>query len=132
MSNQQGPQNSAHALSTLSSFEELKTPYPGREAYAVHELAIPVVKMNPRIRQQQPQGPDAIWGHYNNCRSSGLAGSAAVHVVWLALIIWWFNVWPPRGVPRRATRDRDLDRSLAGFLCSSRCEESSERWWRRR
>jgi TonB family protein len=32
-------------------------------------------------------GPDAIWGQYNNYRSNGLAGSVAVHVVLLALIL---------------------------------------------
>ena len=87
MSNQQGPHNSAHALSTLSSFEGLKTSYSVREPYAARERVIPVVKMNPRTRQQQPLGPDAIWGHYNNYRSNGLAGSAAVHVALLALIL---------------------------------------------
>ncbi len=87
MSNQQGPHNSAHALSSVSSFQGLKTPYSGREPYAVRERAIPVVQVNPRYRQQQPQGPDAIWGHYNNYRSNGLAGSAVLHIVLLALII---------------------------------------------
>ncbi|MGA7590377.1 MAG: hypothetical protein WBW02_07685, partial [Candidatus Sulfotelmatobacter sp.] len=87
MSNRQGPYNSAHALPALSSFEGVKTSYSGREPYAVREPAIPVVKMNPRIRQPQPQGPDAIWGHYNNYRSNGLAGSAVFHVVLLAFII---------------------------------------------
>jgi hypothetical protein len=52
MSNQPGPQNSAHALSTLSSFEGLKTSYSVREPYAVRDRVAPVVKMNPRTRQQ--------------------------------------------------------------------------------
>ncbi|MGA7400733.1 MAG: energy transducer TonB [Candidatus Sulfotelmatobacter sp.] len=87
MSNQQGPHNSAHALSTLPPFQGLKTSYSGHEPYAVRERVIPVVKMNPRVRQQQPLGPDAIWGHYNNYRSSGLKGSAVIHVVLLALLL---------------------------------------------
>lgn len=87
MSNQQGPQNSAHALPRLSSFEGLNALYSGREPYAVRERSIPVVRMNPRMREQKPQGPDAIWGQYNNYRSNGLAGSAVVHAVMLALIL---------------------------------------------
>jgi protein TonB len=89
MSNQSGPQPSAHALPIMSSFEDLKTSYyPGREPYAVRERVIPVVKMNPRMREQRKAlGPDAIWGHYNNYRSNGLAGSAVVHVVLLGLIL---------------------------------------------
>ncbi|MGA2005894.1 MAG: energy transducer TonB, partial [Terriglobales bacterium] len=43
--------------------------------------------MNSRTRRQAPLGPDAIWGHYNNYRSNGLAGSAAVHVALLALLL---------------------------------------------
>ena len=89
MSNQQGPQNSAHALPRLSSFEGLNTLYSGREPYAVRERVVPAVRvrMNPRMREQKPLGPDAIWGQYNNYRSNGLAGSAIVHAVMLALIL---------------------------------------------
>jgi periplasmic protein TonB len=87
MSNQQGPHNSAHALSTLSSFEGLKTSYSVREPYPARERFIPAAKMNSRTRRQAPLGPDAIWGHYNNYRSNGLAGSAAVHVALLALLL---------------------------------------------
>ena len=32
-------------------------------------------------------GPDAIWGHYNNYRSNGLAVSAVVHAVLIGLIL---------------------------------------------
>ena len=87
MSNQQGPHNSAHALPRLSSFEGLNTLYSGREPYAVRERVVPAVRMNPRMREQKPLGPDAIWGQYNNYRSNGLAGSAIVHAVALALIL---------------------------------------------
>ncbi|MHB8217952.1 MAG: energy transducer TonB [Candidatus Sulfotelmatobacter sp.] len=38
-------------------------------------------------RGKKALGPDAIWGQFNNYRSNGLAGSAAVHVVLLALIL---------------------------------------------
>src|ERR1700674_300718 len=89
MSNQQGPHNSAHALPRLSSFEGLNTLYSGHEPYAVPERVVPVVRMNPKrtMREQKPLGPDAIWGQYNNYRSNGLAGSAMVHTVVLALIL---------------------------------------------
>jgi TonB family protein len=39
------------------------------------------------VREQSQQGPDAIWGHYNNYRSNGLVGSAIVHVVLLAALL---------------------------------------------
>jgi len=42
---------------------------------------------NVRPRLQQPAGPDAIWGQFNNYRSNGLVGSAIVHVVMLALVL---------------------------------------------
>jgi TonB family protein len=40
-----------------------------------------------QVREQRQQGPDAIWGHYNNYRSNGLVGSAIVHVVLLAALL---------------------------------------------
>ena len=40
-----------------------------------------------RVRAQRTLGPEAIWGQFNNYRSNGLAGSAAVHAVLLALIL---------------------------------------------
>jgi TonB family protein len=39
------------------------------------------------VREQSQQGPDAIWGHYNNYRSNGLVGSAIVHAVILAAVL---------------------------------------------
>ncbi|MFY9948112.1 MAG: energy transducer TonB [Candidatus Sulfotelmatobacter sp.] len=39
------------------------------------------------MREQSQQGPDAIWGHYNNYRSNGLVGSAIVHAVILAAVL---------------------------------------------
>jgi periplasmic protein TonB len=85
MSNQQGPRHTAHALSSLSSFDSLNVLYAGREQYASpRRVAVP---MSARPREQKQLGPDAIWGQYNNYRSNGLAGSAVVHVVLLALIL---------------------------------------------
>jgi TonB family protein len=43
--------------------------------------------MSPRSRDEGQLAPDAIWGQYNNYRSSGLAGSVAVHIIILALIL---------------------------------------------
>jgi protein TonB len=40
-----------------------------------------------RSRQNTVQGPDAIWGHYNNYRSNGLVGSVIIHIVLLGLIL---------------------------------------------
>jgi TonB family protein len=40
-----------------------------------------------QVREQSQQGPDAIWGHYNNYRSNGLVGSAIVHAVILAAVL---------------------------------------------
>ena len=87
MSNRPSLQTSAHALPPLPSYAALDTLYAGREPNAVRERIIPVAKMNAKTRDQKPLGPDAIWGQYNNYRSNGLAGSAAVHVVILALIL---------------------------------------------
>jgi len=39
------------------------------------------------VREQSQQGPDAIWGHYNNYRSNGLVGSAIVHAVILGAVL---------------------------------------------
>jgi protein TonB len=38
-------------------------------------------------RQNEPAGPDAIWGQYNNYRSNGLAGSVIVHAALIAVIL---------------------------------------------
>jgi periplasmic protein TonB len=40
-----------------------------------------------RTRGQKSLGPEAIWGQFNNYRSNGLAGSAGVHIVLLALLL---------------------------------------------
>jgi protein TonB len=86
MSNQPGPRHTAHALSSVSSFDSLNGLYVDRERYGLRRVATPV-PVSARQRQPKQPGPDAIWGQYNNYRSNGLAGSAAVHVVLLALIL---------------------------------------------
>src|ERR1700676_1997036 len=65
--------------------------------YAGHEGPVRTVSARPmssssrpgpsRPRGQKDLGPDAIWGQFNNYRSNGLAGSAGVHIVLLALIL---------------------------------------------
>jgi len=40
-----------------------------------------------RPRTQKAQGPEAIWGQFNNYRSNGLYGSAIVHVVFVGLVL---------------------------------------------
>jgi len=45
------------------------------------EMATP----EPRAKIKE-DGPDAIWGHYNNYRSRGPAGSVFLHVIFLAVI----------------------------------------------
>jgi periplasmic protein TonB len=64
---------------TASSSAVLKHPYAGRERRPV--------PANARLGAQRLQGPDAIWGQFNNYRSNGLWGSAIVHAVTLALIL---------------------------------------------
>jgi len=78
---------SAHALSPLSPFDPLKARYVSRQPYDSRERASQPVRNRPQMREPAPQGPDAIWGHYNNYRSNGLAGSAVVHVIMVALLL---------------------------------------------
>jgi protein TonB len=78
---------SAHALSPLSPFDPLKTRYVSRQPYDSRERASQSVRNRPQMYAPAPQGPDAIWGHYNNYRSNGLVGSAIVHVIMVALLL---------------------------------------------
>ena len=87
MSNEPGTQPSAHALSPLSSFESLNALYVPRQPYDGGDRTTKAVRRSSQVREQSQFGPDAIWGHYNNYRSNGLAGSAVVHVVVLALLL---------------------------------------------
>ncbi len=44
-------------------------------------------RMATESRTNTVQGPDAIWGHYNNYRSNGLVGSVIIHIVLVGLIL---------------------------------------------
>src|SRR6266851_4646924 len=76
MPNQENSRNAADTFFPVTSSALL---YGGRE-----RVMRPVPS---RSRPQKALGPDAIWGQFNNYRSNGLAGSAAVHIVLLALIL---------------------------------------------
>jgi periplasmic protein TonB len=72
-------ESSRHAADTFFPVSSSALLYGGRER---------VVRPVPaRARAQKPLGPEAIWGQFNNYRSNGLAGSAAVHVMLLALLL---------------------------------------------
>jgi TonB family protein len=72
-------ESSRHAADTFFPVSSSALLYGGRER---------VVRPVPaRARAQKPLGPEAIWGQFNNYRSNGLAGSAAVHVILLALLL---------------------------------------------
>ena len=81
------PQSSSPSLPPLSSSEVLEI------LFADREHALPPVKVGKSpydasaSRFQETTSPDAIWGQYNNYRSSGLAVSAIVHVLLLGLIV---------------------------------------------
>jgi len=75
MPNQESPR---HAADTFFPGPPPAMRYGGRDRAA---------RPAPRPRSQKPLGPDAIWGQFNNYRSNGLAGSAIVHAVMLALIL---------------------------------------------
>jgi periplasmic protein TonB len=50
--------------------------------------SLPARPLPPRPQPRpRVEAPEAIWGQFNNYRSNGLAGSAAVHIVLLALIL---------------------------------------------
>ncbi len=76
MPNQESSRNAADTFFPVTSSALL---YGGRE-----RVMRPVPS---RSRPQKALGPDAIWGQFNNYRSNGLAGSAAVHIVFVALIL---------------------------------------------
>ncbi len=55
--------------------------------YAGRERPVRGVNATSRLQQEKALAPEAIWGQFNNYRSSGLTGSVAVHVVALGLIL---------------------------------------------
>jgi periplasmic protein TonB len=79
MSNQQSFRYAAQPRFNASPSAVLDSAYPGR-TYEVR------VQRSPS-RVHQPFASDQIWGQYNNYRSNGLVGSAAVHIVLLGLIL---------------------------------------------
>jgi periplasmic protein TonB len=99
MSKVQGVQASAHVLSPVAPFDGMNTSYLTREPEFVRQRAVPVVRMPNRSREPNQLAPDAIWGQYNNYRSSGLAGSVAVHIIIVALILG-ATMYAPKVVTR--------------------------------
>jgi periplasmic protein TonB len=79
MSNQE---NSRHAALLQFSSPAVLDP-----VYAGPARTMRQPQMNARVREGSALVPDAIWGQYNNYRSNGLAGSAAIHVVLLGLLL---------------------------------------------
>jgi periplasmic protein TonB len=77
MANSQTPRIAAHTLFSASSTAVLDTLYADRPRTGRPDGA----------RAQAVQGPEAIWGQFNNYRSNGLAGSAIAHVVVVGLIL---------------------------------------------
>jgi periplasmic protein TonB len=80
MSTQQSPRISANAAFAGSS-TVMETLYAGRERQR------PAASPRYQVRTSQSIAPDAVWGQFNNYRSNGLAGSVAVHVVIVGLIL---------------------------------------------
>src|SRR5271165_1815642 len=85
MPNQQGPRYATLTASSSSpSAAVLETLYAGRST-PLRQREVP--RPSPRPLSSKDFGPEAIWGHYNNYRSNGLAGSVVFHLVVLALIL---------------------------------------------
>jgi protein TonB len=87
MSNSQGQNQSAQTLSPVAPFKGPETSYTSREPGSGRQRAVPVVRVSSRAHEPKQLAPDAIWGQYNNYRSNGLAGSIAIHVVVVGLIL---------------------------------------------
>jgi|SRR5579863_530537 len=81
--------------SNQSSRQGANTFFPGSSASSAAVLdrryavgALPARPAQPRPQPRlKAEAPEAIWGQFNNYRSNGLAGSAAVHIILLALIL---------------------------------------------
>lgn len=82
MSNSQSVRRSA-SLMPVSSAGVLDPFYAGHEP----ELRLKPIKRSPQLPTEKALAPEAIWGQYNNYRSNGLVGSAAVHIVLLGIIL---------------------------------------------
>jgi periplasmic protein TonB len=78
MPDQEGSRHAANTFFPFSSSSvALRAPYPGRRR-EVYPARVAPARIAP---------PEAIWGQFNNYRSNGLAVSAIVHAVLLALIL---------------------------------------------
>jgi protein TonB len=82
MSNQSSSHNPANTFFTVtpsntSSTAALNNPYAGP----------PRLSQASRLRDAKAMAPEAIWGQFNNYRSSGLTGSVVVHLVVVGLIL---------------------------------------------
>jgi protein TonB len=81
MSNVQSPRYPAQMSLHPSSSVVLEQLYSGRER-------VPTGTRNTQtVRKQEQFAPEAIWGQYNNYRSSGLAGSVMVHIVLIGAVL---------------------------------------------
>jgi protein TonB len=77
MSNRHSPRLAANELFPVSSSAVLQTFYGGPER-----------SMHPTpVNSRRTPSPEAIWGQFNNYRSSGVLASAVVHVVLLGIIL---------------------------------------------
>jgi periplasmic protein TonB len=86
MSNQSSSRHGANtffpvASSNSSSSAVLQNLYAGRER------PVRAANTNSRLHEQKAMAPEAIWGQFNNYRSSGLTGSVVVHLSLLGLIL---------------------------------------------
>jgi TonB family protein len=82
--------------SSLSSSQVLGILFSGREDAVLPEIS-PVIAKQLKRNSATPRtlaGPEAIWGHYNNYRSNGLAVSAIVHIVLIGLLLAAATIGP--------------------------------------
>ncbi len=91
MSKAQVVPSPAHLLTPVlnqqTSLDGLNSSYTTREAGVLRQRAVPVVRMPARPREPKQLAPDAIWGQYNNYRSSGLSVSLVLHIIVVALLL---------------------------------------------
>ena len=79
-------QSSRHGANTFFPGSSASSAAVFDRRYAVGALPARPAQPRPQLRLKA-EGPEAIWGQFNNYRSNGLAGSAAVHIILLALIL---------------------------------------------
>lgn len=93
------PESSAQSLPPLSSSEVLEILFAGKEHVALADGDARMRQESNSPRFDEIAGAEAIWGHYNNYRSNGLAASAIVHVLLIVLIVAGVT-FAPRTVPK--------------------------------